>query len=109
MALVACSSVAKTAPLQVAQPLPDNETLTYSLLDSQNRPLGTAEVAISRQGGSLVLGQRYTDQQGHTDDGRVTVDAATLRPQSATRQIQTADVHATEQTTYQGNTVSTVA
>lgn len=107
--LLGCSSAAKTAPLQISQPLPDSETLSYSLLDSQDKPLGTAEVTINRQGGSLVLAQRYTDQQGHTDDGRVTVDAATLRPQSATREIQTADVHATEQTTYQGNTVSTVA
>ncbi|HZQ37663.1 MAG TPA: hypothetical protein VFD32_17150, partial [Dehalococcoidia bacterium] len=93
--LAACASSGEAKPVQIAQPLPDQESLSYDLLDRDGHQLGSAAVSIQRQGTALVLGQRYTDLSGHTDSLSATVDATTLLPQSAQRTINSADVQAT--------------
>ncbi len=105
----ACASLPAEAPIAVAQPLPDNESLTYNLLDNKGNKIGTATISIQRNGDALALTQNYTDLQGHTDNGTVTVDAATLRPRSVQHEIQTADLNTTLQETYSSNTVTAVA
>ncbi|HEY7295572.1 MAG TPA: hypothetical protein VH916_11045, partial [Dehalococcoidia bacterium] len=56
-----CASTGRAQPLQIAQPLPDQESLQYNLLDRGGQQIGNATISIQRQGDTLVLGQQYTD------------------------------------------------
>jgi uncharacterized cupredoxin-like copper-binding protein len=104
--LAGCASSGEAQPVQIAQPLPDQESLTYNLLDRDGHQLGNAAISIQRQGAALVLGQRYTDLSGHTDSLSATVDATTLLPQSAQRTINSADVQATLNVQYSNGQVT---
>ncbi len=106
---VACESSSATAPIQIRQPLPDEESLAYNLVDSSHARIGSAMLAIQRNGDSLVLSQSYSDLNNHTDNGSVTVDRSLLTPQKANREIHTASVNSRVDVTYTANAVSTVA
>lgn len=93
--LAGCASSGEAQPVRIAQPLPDQESLSYNLLDRDGHQLGNAVISIQRRGSALVLGQRYTDTSGHTDALSATVDATSMLPQSAQRTIASADVQAT--------------
>lgn len=104
--LAGCASSGEAQPVRIAQPLPDQESLSYTLFDRNGHQLGNAVVSIQRQGAALVLGQRYTDLSGHTDTLSATVDAATMLPQSAQRTIASADVQATLNVQYDSGQVA---
>ena len=108
-ALSACASSDSVAPLTISQPLPDQESLTYTLLDRQNSKIASAQFGIQRQGDALVLTQLYTDLSGHTDNTTVTVDAATLAPRSAQHAIDSATTQTALVVTYIGGKLSAVA
>lgn len=106
--LAACGSAGSPQAAPIAQPLPAQESLAYNLLDTNNSTIGTATVSIATQGSNLVLRQLYTQDGNQTDDGSVTVDAATMRPQSATRVVNTTDIKSTLNVAYSGSTVTAV-
>lgn len=107
--LSACAQAGTAEIVPIKQPLPAQESLNYRLLDPDGNQIGTALVSIRSENGALVLEQRYTDQQQHTDDGAVTVDPASMQPRSAHRVLRTADVSATLDVTYGGGAVTAVA
>lgn len=109
LAAIACESTAALVPVQIRQALPEQESLSYNLLDSRGAKIGTAAIMIQRQGDSLALSQSYTDLQQHTDIGLVTVDSATMAPQHAHREIHTAGATNVLDVTYSGGSVNTVA
>ena len=107
--LTACASSDSVAPLTISQPLPDQESLTYILLDHQNSKIASAQFGIQRQGDALVLTQLYTDLSGHTDNTTVTADAATLAPRSARHTIDTGATQTALVVTYIGGKLSAAA
>jgi hypothetical protein len=107
--LVACGSSPAPQAVPIAQPLPDSESLDYTLLDTNEQKIGGATLSIQRQGNNLVLRQLYTQQDGSTDNVSVTVDAATLRPQSSMRTITAPSLTTSVAVTYSANSVSAVA
>jgi hypothetical protein len=107
--LSACAQPGAAEVVPIKQPLPAQESLHYRLLDPNGRQMGSALVSIRSENGALVLSQNYTDDQNHTDAGSVTVDPASMRPQSAHRDVNTADVHSTLDVTYRGDSVTAVA
>jgi hypothetical protein len=105
----ACAATPRSGPLEIRQPLPDDETLSYSLLDSDNKPIGSATVAVKRTGDALVLTQNYMDLQQHLDAASVTVDAVSMKPRSAMHQIDNPPLHTTLFESYSGTTVTATA
>jgi hypothetical protein len=105
--IAACSSTDNAQPVAIKQPLPAPESLNYTLLDVQNAKIGTAQVSIQNQATTLLLSQVYTDLAGHIDSGTVTVDAATLHPISAHRELKTASIDSTLDVTYSDSKVAT--
>jgi hypothetical protein len=109
VALAACVSPGAAKPVRIVRPLPAVESNNYDRLDDQNHSAGSAVISIRQDSDALVLGQSYTDPQQHTDDGSVTVDAASMQPRSAYRQIDTGSVRAMLDVKYANGTVSAVA
>lgn len=105
----ACASSGSPAAVQIAQPLPGQESLTYNLLDSQSNTIGAATVSIATQGNSLVLRQLYSQSNGQTDDGSVTVNATSMLPQAVTRTVATSSIHGTLNVAYGGDRVTATA
>jgi len=105
----ACGGGASPQTVTIAQPLPDAETLNYNLLDTQDKQIGSAQIAIQRQGGTTSLRQLYTRSDGSTDEITVLVDAASLRPQRATRAIASPDLHVMATVTYGNGMVEAVS
>lgn len=108
-ALTACAATDTVAAITISQALPDQEALTYTLLDRHNTKIASAQFAIQRQGDGVVLTQQYTDLSGHTDNTTVTADAATLAPRSAQHTIDTGATQSALVVTYAGGKVSAVA
>ncbi len=102
----ACASSDEARPVRIAQPLPDQETLQYTLLDRNGQQIGGATLSIQQQGATLTLGQQYTDLSGHTDTLSTTVDAATLLPVAAQRTIDSGDVQSTLKVQYSSGQVT---
>ncbi|HLZ72759.1 MAG TPA: hypothetical protein VKV26_22880 [Dehalococcoidia bacterium] len=92
--IAACASSGEAKPISIAQPLPDQESLQYNLLDHNGGALGAATVSIQRQGATLTLSQLYTDLSGHSDSLTTTADAATLLPRTAERSFDTGGAQA---------------
>jgi len=104
-----CETPSAAETIAIKQPLPDQESLVYNLLDVQDMKIGEATVAITRSGDTLQLSQSYTATDGSTDKGVVTVDLDSVKPRSARRTVNTASVHAQLDVTYAGATVTAVA
>lgn len=107
--LSACAQPGTAEVVPIKQPLPTQESLHYRLLDPNGRQMGSAVVSIQPIDGGLQLSQSYTDDQNHTDNGWVTVDAAGMKPQSAQRAISTADARSEIEVTYTGGSVTSLA
>ena len=107
--IAACGSNPAPQQVPIAQPLPDSESLDYNLLDTNEAKIGGATLSIQRQGSNLLLRQQYTQQDGSTDDVVVTVDAATMRPQSSQRTISSPSLATSVAVTYSAGSVSAVA
>ena len=105
----ACAATTNAQPVPIKQPLPERESLAYNLLDDKGARIGTASVSIARDGDGLVFQQRYADLQQHTDQRSVTVDAATLAPRQARREIHAVNLNSTVAITYAPDSVSSVA
>jgi hypothetical protein len=105
----ACASTAQTAPLSIKQPLPNDETLPYTLSDTNGNHLADATISIQQTAAGLVLSQSYVDPQQHKDEGSVTAVPATLLPLSSSHVISTESVHSMLQATYSGKTVTALA
>lgn len=75
-----CQDVVTGVPWQAG------EKLTYSLTqDSADK--GETQLVVEKDGANFVLRQLSHDEKGNSDSSSVTVDAATLKPASGTREI----------------------
>ncbi|MEX2247550.1 MAG: DUF3108 domain-containing protein [Dehalococcoidia bacterium] len=63
------------------------EELHYRLTDDDGDRLGQAVLRIDRTGDAFALSQSTQDGDGNSDEWRVTVDAATLKPRAMARTI----------------------
>ena len=115
MLFAACGSSGSTPISRVfeAAPWTGDETMTYTLLDEGSKPYGTCDLQ-TRPGfepGKTALSFLCHDDRGNRDDQSAVVDAASLRPFSATHTIVApADNKRTEfSSTYQAQKVAFVA
>lgn len=64
------------------------ETDTYNVLDNNNKPVGTADFAISQSGSNLTLTQHYDfPSKGYVNNSSVLADALTLQPSTSSYKL----------------------
>ena len=99
---VACSGDSRppTSDVYGSAPWTGDETLFYDVETDQGEMLGREELNIDVQdGGWTILGQLFT-ATSRRDESKVTVETATLKPNSSTREIVTPDDEELIEVTY---------
>lgn len=82
-------------------PWQDGDKLTYDWLDKSGNKSGTAEVSLAKDGGAWVI--YWVDKLGTVDQKvKVRIDAQTLKPLGAEKNIKAQGTDAKVDTTYQG-------
>ncbi len=100
----ACSTLEKPKTVDIVSAIPWTapETLTYTLRDD-DKVVGETTLSVERQGETFVLTQHSSDDKGNVDEASVVVDAATLKPISATRSITDEDQRNVAAATYEAS------
>ncbi|MBI5288244.1 MAG: hypothetical protein HY873_04660 [Chloroflexi bacterium] len=102
--LAACSTLEKPETSDIVSTIPWTapEEHTYTLTDD-DKVVGETSLSIQQEGDTLVLTQRSSDDNGNVDEASVVVDAATLKPRSATRSITDEDQREVAVSTYEAS------
>ena len=89
-----CTDIVTTIPWSAP------ESHTYRLKDG-DKDRGQAVLSVKQDGDRLVFTQSFTDDKNNSDESSVTVDGATLKPQSSTRTVIDSELRKLAETSYE--------